>query len=123
MNYYFKSYNNVEIGLLISNSNLSKNLLSESAAHLKIYTCGYDCTISNETIHIFNKRTTPAKIMKCKMASMLHKTYKSKSFNHDLGGLFFHQNFNDRSQIIHFLDKSTYKVVHNIFSNRLNIPN
>ena len=100
-----------------------KNLMSASAAPLKLCTALYDQNMSFITLHSITKRATPPQMMKYKLALQLHKLYNSENMNDDWLSLFFNQNFNGRNSKANFRDTSNHKIGKNLIANRLSILN
>ena len=123
-NFYSILYYNSEIWHLPSNChNSKKNLLSASAAALKLCTPTYDQYMSFQNLHEINKRATPIQIMKYKLSIILYKTYNDESQSFDWLSLFFNQNFNARTEFVNFFDCSSFKIGKNLLSNRFIILN
>ena len=123
-NFYSILYYNSEIWHLPSNChNSKKNLLSASAAALKMCTPTYDQNMSFQKLHEINNRATPTQIMKYKLSIVLYKTYNDESQNFDWLSLFFNQNFNALTEFVNFFDCSSFKIGKNLLSNRFIILN
>ena len=123
-NYYSILYYNSEIWHIPSLTlNLKKNLLSASAAALKICVKFYDSTTSFASLHAITNRAEPNKIMQYKLAILLFKVINSETTSWDFFSLFFNQNFNERNPFINFRDTSHYKVGKNILTNRFPVLN
>ena len=75
-NYYSILYYNSEIWHIPTNTHRCKTqLMSASAAPLKLCNNYYDRSVSFIDLHKQNKRATPDKMMKYKHAIQLHKIY------------------------------------------------
>ena len=103
--------------------NLKKNLLSASAAALKMCVKNYDSTISFKTLHSITNRGEPNTIMQYKHAITLHKIVNNPIVTRDFISLFFNQNFNEINPHIRFTDTSKFKVGKNLLPNRFHIIN
>ena len=123
-NYYSVMYYNAEIWLLPNLSpNIKKQLLSASAAPLKMFGYGLNQLVSYERLHKMCGRATPDQVTKYKIALMLHKCHDDQNQGSDWLSINFNQNFNARQQHIYFFKTNRYKIGNNLLSNRLNILN
>ena len=123
-NYYSILYYNSEIWHLPSLTNITKKqLLSASAAPLKICTRNYDQSISFPTLHAINNRATPDQMLLYKTAILLHKIVNDDNMSFEWQQLFFNQNFNQRNNRANFRDLSKHKIGKNLITNRLSVLN
>ena len=123
-NYYSVLYYNSEIWHLPSLTNpAKKQLLSASAAPLKICTKNYDQSISYLKLHTINNRATPEQMLHFKTAIVLHKIINNERMSFEWQQLFFNQNFNQRNFRANFRDLSKRKIGKNLITNRLGIIN
>ena len=123
-NFYSILYYNSEIWHLPSlKPALKQKLLSASAKALKICNRMVDNSMSFENIHVLNKRATPCKIQKYKLALCLHKLY-NKDFNVvEFCSLNFNQVFTSRQTKFITIKSNRTKVGLNSLSNRLHLIN
>ena len=117
-------YYNAEIWLLPNLSpNIKKQLLSASAAPLKMFGYGLNQLVSYERLHKMCGRATPDQVTKYKHALMLHNCHEDQDQGSDWLSINFNQNFNARQRHIYFFKTNRYKIGNNLLSNRLNILN
>ena len=123
-NYFSILYYNSEIWHIPSlTQNLKKNLLTASAAALKMCVSNYDSTMSFKTLHSITNRAEPNNIMQYKHAITLYKVINNPITTMNFISLFFNQNFNERNPHMNFTDNSRFKIGKNLLSNRLLIIN
>ena len=123
-NYYSILYYNADIWLIPSLSLNAKNqLMSASAAPLKLVCCNFDHHVSYQRLHNICGRATPVEVMKYRHALLLHKCYNDLLMRNDWLALNFNQNFNARCNSIFFFKTNSYRVGNNLLSNRFNILN
>ena len=123
-NYYSILYYNSEIWHLPTlNTILKRQLLSASAAALKLISQTNDRQISHERLHLLNARATPVKMMTYKLALQLYKSYNDPKQNDTWMSLNFQQTFNTRCDTISIVDSSWNKIGRNKITNRMNILN
>ena len=123
-NYFSILYYNSEIWHIPSpTQNLKKNLLTASAAALKMCVSNYDSTMSYKTLHSITNRAEPNNIMQYKHAITLYKVINNPVTTLNFISLFFNQNFNERNPHMNFTDNSRFKIGKNLLSNRLVIIN
>ena len=123
-NYYSILYYNSKIWHLPTlNTILKRQLLSASAAGLKLISQSNDIVISHERLHTLNARATPAKMMTYKLALQLYKSCNDHKQNDTWMSLNLQQTFNNRCDTISIVDTSRNKIGRNQIVNRMNILN
>ena len=123
-NYYSVLYYNSEVWHMPSlHTSLKRQLLSASAAALKIMGHRQDIQISHEQLHLMNARATPIKLMTYKLSLQLYKSYNDNQQNETWLSLNFQQMFNNRTDTILIADESKNRIGKNIIINRLTILN
>ncbi len=123
-NYYSVLYYNSEVWHMPSlHTSLKRQLLSASAAALKIMGHRQDIQISHEQLHLMNARATPIKLMTYKLSLQLYKSYNDNQQNETWLRLNFQQMFNNRTDTILIADESKNRIGKNIIINRLTILN
>ena len=102
---------------------LKRQLLSASAAALKIMEQLHNIQISFEQLHILNARAPLIKLMTYKLSLQLYKSYNDNQQNETWLSLNFQQMFNNRTGIISIADELSNRIGNNIILNRLNVIN
>ena len=123
-NYYSVLYYNSEVWHKPSlHTSFKRQLLSASAAALKIMEQSQDNQIAFEQLHLLNARATPIKLMTYKLSLQLYKSYNDNQHNEIWISLNFQQMFNNRTDTILIADESKNRIGKNIIINRLSVLN
>ena len=123
-NYYSILYYNADIWLTPTlGPNAYKQLMSASAAPLKLIHYNFDYYVSYERLHNICCRATPYQVAKYRHALLLHKCYNDPLMRNDWLALNFNQNFNARCSGIFFFKTNRYKVGNNLLANRFSMLN
>ena len=93
--------------------------MSVSSKALKIIENVSDLRLSFEKLHVLQKRATPTRMMKYRLALQLHKLYNAENFTDDWIDLNFQQNFNSRNNKVKLIDQSRLRIGKNLITNRL----
>jgi hypothetical protein len=110
-NYYsILKYNSKIWYLPTFNTVLKRQLLSASAAALKLISQSNDIQISHERFHRLNTRATSVKMMNYKLALHFYKNYNDLKQNDTWMSLNFQQTFNNRCDLISMVDSSCNKI-------------
>ena len=123
-NFYSILFYNSEIWHLPSlKSTLKQKLLSASAKALKVCNRQVDLSMSFETIHALNKRATPSKFQKYKLAISLFKLYNMNYNVIEFCSLNINQVITSRQTKFVTVKSNRTKVGLNSLSNRLHTIN
>ena len=119
-NFYSVLYYNCEVWLSQElRGQIKQQILAASAYALKIINNVSDLRISYQQLHNQEKRATPMRFAKYKLALQLYKIYNKVDENNDWIDMNDQQNFNARNEYFHINDVSRTKVGRNIMCNRL----
>ena len=116
-------YYNSDIWLILSLNPRLFQLLSASAATLKMITFNYDYFISFVQTHTSLNRATPKMFMAYKHALILHRVFNNSSNSNDWLSLNSQLIFNARDQFVKVVDTSKLKIGKNLTVNRIRIVN
>ena len=97
--------------------------MAASSKALKILNNESDLRISYQQLHLQEKRATPMKFAKYKLAVQLHKIYNRMDDNDDWLDMNDQQNFNGRNEYFHINDASRTKIGRNLLCNRMTCLN
>ena len=123
-NFYSVLYYNCEVWLSSElKVHVKQQLLAASSRALKVINNVSDLRISYLQLHIQEKRATPMKFVKYKLAVQLHKIYNRVDDNDDWLDMNEQQNFNARNENFHINDYSRAKIGRNVLCNRLTCLN
>ena len=123
-NFYSVLYYNCEVWLSNELKGHTKQMiLAASSKALKMINNESDLRTSYHQLHSQEKRATPMKFAKYKLAVQLHKIYNRTDDNEDWMDMNINQNFNARNEYFHINDTSRTKIGRNILSNRLTCLN
>jgi hypothetical protein len=105
-NFYSVPYYNSEVWHMPSlHTSLKRQLLSASAAALKIMGQSQDIEISYEQLHLLNARAAPIKQITYKLSLQLYKSYNDNIYSETWLSLNFQQMFNNRTDTILIADE------------------
>ena len=122
-NYYSILYYNADIWLKPSLSlNIYEQLLSASAAPLKLIYSNVDHQVSYKRLHTICNRATQCQVTQYKHSLLLLKSYNDQQQGTDWLSNNFDQNFDNRTNTL-FFETNRYKIGNNLLANRLKVIN